>query len=191
MVLGDLEFYLINHKWFSISFSYRQAKHQYLEVNFTCKVKINRLVTKGHGENYVKSFFLFYSKDGRIFKPYKLGSKNMVSELPWDDLFNNKILIIQFENVCPPRGGLDGFHFLHKSLPFDSMSEHSYVKTDPSAESKSCNLLLLVVHWNKCWNIFCNDRLSKYVDIVFSVSILGGEILCNWILLFHAALSWH
>lgn len=33
-----------------------------------------------------------------------------------------------------------------KSLPCDSMSERSYVKTDPSAESKSCNLLLLVVH---------------------------------------------
>ena len=101
MVLGDLEFYLINHKWFSIFFSYRQAKDQYLEVNFTCKVKINRLVTKGHGENYVKSFFLFYSKDGRIFKPYKLGSKKMVRELPWDDLLNNEILIIQFKNVCP------------------------------------------------------------------------------------------
>ena len=25
----------------------------------------------------------------------------MVSELPWDDLLKNKILIIQFENVCP------------------------------------------------------------------------------------------
>lgn len=25
----------------------------------------------------------------------------MVSELPWDDLLNNKILIIQFENICP------------------------------------------------------------------------------------------
>ena len=60
----------------------RQMKNQHLEVNFTFKVKINRLVTKGLGENYVKSFFLFYSKDGHIFKSYKLGSKNMVSGRP-------------------------------------------------------------------------------------------------------------
>ena len=59
-----------------------QMTNQHLEVSFTCKVKIHRLITKGLGKNYVKSFFLFYSKDGHIFKSYKLGSKNMVSERP-------------------------------------------------------------------------------------------------------------
>ena len=66
----------------TITLYLRRMKNQHLEVNFTCKVKINRLVTKGLGKNYVKSFFLFYSKDGQIFKSYQLGSKNMVSGRP-------------------------------------------------------------------------------------------------------------
>ena len=50
-------------------------KNEYLEVNFTSKVKIHRLVTKGLGDNYVRDISLFYSDDGAIFKPYKQGSK--------------------------------------------------------------------------------------------------------------------
>jgi len=71
------------------------------------------------------------------------------------------------------------------------MSGHSLFKATPPLKVNHVIIRVLVVHWNRCWNIFCNDRLSKWVDIVFSVSILGGEILCNWILLLHAAWSWH
>ena len=44
------------------------------------------------------------------------------------------------------RVGLDGFHFLHKSLPCDSMSEHSLFKETPPLKVNHVIYCLLVVH---------------------------------------------
>lgn len=69
-----------------------QMKNEYLEVNFTSKVKIHRLVTEGLGKNFVRDLSLFYSNDGAIFKPYKQGSKTKV--FPANKYGDDKAVII-------------------------------------------------------------------------------------------------
>ncbi|XP_068712006.1 uncharacterized protein [Montipora foliosa] len=58
----------------------KKDKHQFLEVNFTSRVKIRRISTKGADQNFVRSFRLYYSDDGIIWTPYKQGSK--IKEFP-------------------------------------------------------------------------------------------------------------
>ncbi|KAJ7377048.1 Mucin-5B [Desmophyllum pertusum] len=55
-------------------------KSQFLEVNFTSKVKVRRLSTKGRDESYVTRFILYFGVDGVRWNPYKVGGR--IKEFP-------------------------------------------------------------------------------------------------------------
>lgn len=54
---------------------FRKERLQFLQVNFTSKVKIVRLSIQGYEDCFVTSLSLFFSDDGVIWKPYKEGSR--------------------------------------------------------------------------------------------------------------------
>lgn len=54
---------------------FRKERSQFLQVNFTSKVKVVRLGVQGYDDCFVTSLSLFFSDDGVIWKPFKEGGK--------------------------------------------------------------------------------------------------------------------